>query len=825
MKKILAILLAAMMVFSLVPNFALAAYTQERIDRLSPPTLNAFSDKRQTWVTVIHSEDAMRHIAADDSGHWADAEGGDTGDDYWWNGYGKGYRYDNYVQIDWRVSGGQWHYTSEWDTNLSACEEFIADSAYFWGSDCGANYHVLNNENCYKAEADSPFYPVKNYFREYFDGYDYYYLFDQSKTVEFRCRYLIKETSGGYYNNDETEESVRYISSDWSAVETYGAAGNSQAQMPGTLSAPTLESPEVSVGTGYANANEIYFYAFTPADMAYLSTLGLDIGEISVSNRSTYLVIEASLDGQNWRQFKKDSLSNQYTLDTSDVWYHLLREDESLSWGDYVWYTSDVYIRARYELDYQLHDYTTDQGGTIYVDDVFSPYSNVLQVNVPGVNLYNININYKTDGASDYSKKSFVCNEHSTIGWINTRPLEGFYVTKVLVNGTVMYDKENERTYELLDWYSAQEFRFWNDPMATEDLEIDIYFGGQSPTKHTLSYTRSPASTGDGSIDVSYPGGNYTFAGATDSVRINQGVSAALNVKASKGCVISQVVIDGQNQSVTSGAQTAEFTLSNLQADHTVEVTYDRTAHYCYAGKSGDGSVSVIAPENYEEADWYVATGETFTVQAVADEGQRILCIRINGQNQDLSAYGDAANLTEAIVSVPGITQEVNVTVDFSSPDTEYVTLTIQWNEGGECNDGQTTQQVVKGSSYSIYIQPQTGYKVATITDGDRVIDNFVGDHYYVQNINTDRTIVVEFSNEGLPMAYGDVNQDGSITAADALIVLQISVKLREANETQTLLGDVNVDGKLDATDALNILQKSVKLIDHFKADEVNPLS
>lgn len=816
-KKIFSFILSIIMIFASLPvlHMDVSAEYLSIPTGFSAPEINATSNKSQVYITVTHPEDVMRYIEAS-QGKWADANGGEANRDYWWTGYGKGYGFDSYVQIDWRVPGGDWHYTTEWDTDLGAGEAYIADSTYFYGGDCGGSYYVFNNSECYNAEADSVYYPLKEHFDEFFDGYDYYYLFDQNKTVEFRCRYLCKVTSGGYNDNYETEETVSYISSDWSATEIYGAGGNAQAEIPSRLVSPTLESPSVSEGTGSGNANEIYFQAYTPLQIAKLRNLRIDIEEISLKNVETRMLIEASLDGENWRQFKTSSPENVYSLDTSDVWFYLIREDDSLGWRDYVWETRDVYIRARYFIEYAVNDYTTETVSTKY-GELEGPYSNVLKVNVPGVNLYNININYKNDGASDYSKKSYTCNENSRLGWINTRPLEGFYVTKVLVNGQVMFDKEDESTHTLLEWYNDQEFRFWDDPLATENLEIDIYFGGTAPTKHTLSYTKNENSTGNGDIDVSYAGGYYTLSGDTDSVKINQGLTATLQVEASNGCVISSIIVDGESKYVPSGTTETEITLSSIDADHSIEVKYDRVAHYCYASKSGNGTVTITAPDYFEDNYDYVNTGDTFTVHAEAEEGYKILRITINGEDQNLENYGDSANLVTADISVTNVTEEKDVHVYFSTPDTEYVTLTINWNEGGECNSGITTETVTKGYNYNLYIQPYSGYSVARIIDGDTVIDNFVGEYYYIRNLDKDRVVTVEFEETKLPMIFGDVNRDGKVNAVDALLVLKISAKiLPEANETQMHLGDVNGEGVLNASDALLILQKAAGIIDKF---------
>ena len=62
----------------------------------------------------------------------------------------------------------------------------------------------------------------------------------------------------------------------------------------------------------------------------------------------------------------------------------------------------------------------------------------------------------------------------------------------------------------------------------------------------------------------------------------------------------------------------------------------------------------------------------------------------------------------------------------------------------------------------------------------------------------------------GLP---GDVNQDGSITSADAILVLRSAVELITLDATQRVLADVNEDGRISSGDAVLILRKAVGLL------------
>ena len=71
-----------------------------------------------------------------------------------------------------------------------------------------------------------------------------------------------------------------------------------------------------------------------------------------------------------------------------------------------------------------------------------------------------------------------------------------------------------------------------------------------------------------------------------------------------------------------------------------------------------------------------------------------------------------------------------------------------------------------------------------------------------------------------LSAGYGDVNNDGGVDTADALMVLQNSVGLRYLSEVQETAADVNGDGYVDAADAILILRYHVGLIDSFPVED-----
>lgn len=84
--------------------------------------------------------------------------------------------------------------------------------------------------------------------------------------------------------------------------------------------------------------------------------------------------------------------------------------------------------------------------------------------------------------------------------------------------------------------------------------------------------------------------------------------------------------------------------------------------------------------------------------------------------------------------------------------------------------------------------------------------------------------ITVERENISLDLVsclIGDLNHDGKITAADALMTLQISVGKLQPDEEQAKAADVDGEDGVTATDALLILQYAVGKIEKFPVKQI----
>ncbi len=812
-KKVLSLLVCAALLLSVISvgvvSVSSAEVAKEVPTSFNAPEIYVTSDTNGVYVNVIHPEDMQRFLTYSSS-WWGDAEGNRTNSDYYWTEYGNGTRYNVVFQYDWRLPGGEWHNTEEWDTE-NHYDYATYDSHDLWGDISGSYYRAFRGNDCFNAEEGSKYYPLKDYFEEFFDGWENYYLFDQSKSLEFRARYRVRCESG-YYPVEEQESTTSFIFSDWCEPVSYGASNDAQAEIPPVLPIPSLEDLSIIEGEGYEGAHLIRFRAFTPRDMAYLGELSLDAEEVSTKYVSARLLLEASIDGENWVQTDSYGIaSRNYDVDTCDVWFDFIRTEEQ-GWGDFLWETRDVYLRARYHIEYQAYNYSDEEEVKIDYLELAGPYSEVVKINVPGVERYYVTMDYTNFGATDYATDSFTRTENERVGWIRLEPREGFWVQKVVVNDEVMFDLDDESTYELLDWERQEQmerdyFKFIDDPYAWDDLNISVTYGGEAPTKHNLTYKVAEETTGTGYVWVNAKGFSQDLDEHEEVAAINEGMAPMLTFRAYKGSVIKNVTLDGNKLDVPQNATEFEYQMEEVVAPMELSVEYEVVSFSVYASKIGNGTVAVTAPDYYEEAGEYVNKGDSITFEAQAEEGFEILRVTLDNEDVDLATLGKAQDepLTAFTYTLEDVQAGHYLYVQFSSPDTEYVTLTINWNEGGECNSGVTTEQVVKGGSRGFYIQPQNGYEVAKITDGETEITNFIGDYYYVKDMTADRTVTVEFAPVELPSLLGDVNCDTKVNVKDATLIQKYIAGLAEISEKGLTLADTNLDENVNVKDATAI--------------------
>ena len=86
------------------------------------------------------------------------------------------------------------------------------------------------------------------------------------------------------------------------------------------------------------------------------------------------------------------------------------------------------------------------------------------------------------------------------------------------------------------------------------------------------------------------------------------------------------------------------------------------------------------------------------------------------------------------------------------------------------------------------------------------------------KNITADTTITALYEEivEPIEVMYGDVNGDGKINTADAVVILKFAAEMITLDDVKTLAGDTNHDGKVNTADAVLILKYAAGMISAF---------
>jgi hypothetical protein len=136
--------------------------------------------------------------------------------------------------------------------------------------------------------------------------------------------------------------------------------------------------------------------------------------------------------------------------------------------------------------------------------------------------------------------------------------------------------------------------------------------------------------------------------------------------------------------------------------------------------------------------------------------------------------------------------------------------ITIMTVSGGRITVSKTRAKA--GDYITAYATPDNGYAYLA----ESLTYTVDGETYTVTNggfymPEEDIVITATFLQESA-YAYGDINRDGAVNSADAILLLRYDAGLEELDDEQMLLADVNRDGKITVFDANEILRIDVGL-------------
>ncbi len=242
----------------------------------------------------------------------------------------------------------------------------------------------------------------------------------------------------------------------------------------------------------------------------------------------------------------------------------------------------------------------------------------------------------------------------------------------------------------------------------------------------------------------------------------------------------------------------------------------DSQAYQNFIYYNGSEYYNSEACENYA-SDWVTSSlrqwlNNSFYKTAFSEEEKsQIGTSHLENKSKHSSTY-DSADTYDKIFLI-SYYDAANSAYGFdSSSDANDAARQLKGTDYAKCQ-GLYVSSSYDGPSWWRLRSPNNSYGATEVVLGGWV-------YGYCGAGDTDGGVVPAFKfnpKSTLPNKIGDINTDGKINSADALLVLQSSMGVITLTDTQKLLADVNEDGKINSTDALLILQYATGKITSFK--------
>ena len=309
---------------------------------------------------------------------------------------------------------------------------------------------------------------------------------------------------------------------------------------------------------------------------------------------------------------------------------------------------------------------------------------------------------------------------------ITITPNSGYRLSKLTVNGT-------DRT----SYVSNNKYTINN---ISADTNVLITFEQIPATTYTLSIQ-----SGSGG-SVSYNG--TTISNTTKSFSVESGSSATISITPNSGYRLSRLVVNSVDR--TSNVSNNKYTISNITANTTVAVTFEQIPVTTYtlsiqSGSGGSVSYDGTTISNTTKS-FSVESGSSATITITPNSGYRLSRLVVNSTDR-------TSNVSNNKYTVSNITANTTVAVTFEQIPVTTYTLSIQSGSGGSVSyNGTTISNATKsfsvesGSSATISISPNTGYKLSKLTVNGTDRTSFVSNNQYtISNITANINLVVTY--------------------------------------------------------------------------------
>ena len=352
------------------------------------------------------------------------------------------------------------------------------------------------------------------------------------------------------------------------------------------------------------------------------------------------------------------------------------------------------------------------------------------------VTTYRLTISASGNGSATYGgvgirngSQSFNINSGNS-ATVTFTPDDGYRIASVKVNNTDVTSQVSNNRYTISSITS-------NTTLAVTFEEMpEIYF--------TLSISAS----GNGSVLFR----SSTIKEEEKVFPVLEGTTTTITFLPDEGYELVRLTINGTDQ--TSNVSNNSYTIKNIGTNIEVEATFEAIAPTTYTlsiTASGGGSATYNGTSARNQTRTFtVDEGTSATISFAPDNGYRIVSLKVN--NTDVTS-----GVVNNQYTISNITANTDVVVAY---DHIKYTLSIQSGFGGSASyNGTTISNTTKsfsvssGSSATISITPNSGYRLSKMTvNGSDVTSKVSNNQYIVSNITANTTVVIAF--EVIPTTY-----------------------------------------------------------------------
>ena len=323
---------------------------------------------------------------------------------------------------------------------------------------------------------------------------------------------------------------------------------------------------------------------------------------------------------------------------------------------------------------------------------------------------------------------------HGTSATLTITPDAGYRLASLTVNGTNVTSSVSNNRYTInsISGNTTVVATFEQIPVTSYSLSIQSGAGGS----------------------VSFDG--TTITNKTQSFTINEGTSATITITPNTGYKLSKLTVNGTN--VTSSVSNNKYTINSISANTTVVVTFEQITYSLSVQATGNGTVTYNSTATKNKTNSFTVNhGSSATLSITPDSGYRLASLTVNGTDVTSSVSNNQ-------YTISNITANTTVVAMFEQIPVTTYSLSIQSGAGGSVSyDGTTitnkTQSftIAEGSSVTIEMTPNTGYKLLALTvNGNDVTASVTNNQYTISNITGNTTVVVTF--KAIPQS---ITQDG----------------------------------------------------------------